>query len=556
MTETEKNEVAVEDSPNTAADAATPAAEGETEGATQALQADQGQATADETPGVDEEGLTAEAVQEEAAPEAKPAEAATETVAETTDDSAEKSGSEPQAAAEATADDSAEKSGSEPQAGVEAAAEATAETAVDDSAEKSGSKPEAAAETAAAEPAEAEKGSEDFASALAEFEQGQEGAADGPKPGTEITGKILSIGDEAAFVDVGGKAEGQIPVEELKNEAGELIYSEGDEVKAVLTAVNPDSGAYELHARVGDWAQSLADLKRALEYGLPVEGMVTGVNKGGVEVKLAGIRAFCPLSQLEMSRVEDPFPYANRRLIFRILRIEDGKKRRRPNVVLSRRAVLEEKANEKAREARERLEVGAEITGKVTSLTSYGAFVDLGGVEGLLHVSEIDHNRVGHPKEVLTEGQDVTVKITKIEKGKGRAGRERISLSRKELMEDPWEKVKTQFPEGELVKGKVVRLAPFGAFVELMPGIDGLVHISELDTERRISHPREAVKPDQEVEVTVLRIDAGKRRISLSMKPGAVPEVVVEGGSYESAPTGSFGSLGDFFKNSNLVSKS
>lgn len=391
---------------------------------------------------------------------------------------------------------------------------------------------------------------------LARFEEdgadGSAAPADGPQPGQKVTGKIVSINEATALVDFGAKAEGQIPVDELKDESGELTVAEGDEITALLTAVGAESGSFELHARVGDWAQTLDDLKRAHEMELPVEGTVTGVNKGGVEVKLAGIRAFCPLSQLELTRVEDPFPYANRRLLFRILRIEEGKKRRRPNVVLSRRALLEEKASERAKEARQTIEIGSVITGKVTSLATYGAFVDLGGLEGLLHVSEINHTRVGHPKEVLSEGDEVTVKVIKIEKGKGRAGRERLSLSRKDLMEDPWKAAVKRFPQGEVVKGTVVRLAPFGAFVELAPGVDGLVHVSELDSSRRISHPREAVKPGQEVEVTVLKVEQGKRRISLSMKPDAVADIDVQG-NWESSPTGSFGALADFFKASNLA---
>jgi len=412
-------------------------------------------------------------------------------------------------------------------------------------------------------PVAAEDGAQpeqDFGTVLAEYEehQAQESPAaapEGPQRGEKITGKIVSVGEEAVFVDFGAKAEGQIPRAELENEEGELTVAVGDEITALLTAADSAAGGYQLHARVGDWAESLDDLKLAHEFDLPVEGMVTGVNKGGVEVKLAGIRAFCPLSQLELSRVEDPFPYANRRLVFKVLRIEDGKKRRRPNVVLSRRALLEETARERAQEAREQLELGSVVTGKITSLASYGAFVDLGGVEGLLHVSEIDHTRVGHPKEVLSEGQEVTVKVIKIEKGKGRSGRERLSLSRKILIDDPWKEAAKQFPEGEVIQGTVVRLAPFGAFVELAPGIDGLVHVSELDAGKRVSHPREAVKPGQQVEVTVLKVDRDKRRISLSMKPGAIAEVEVAGGSYESSPSGTFGSLGDFFKTSKIVTR-
>ncbi|HEX2223754.1 MAG TPA: S1 RNA-binding domain-containing protein, partial [Thermoanaerobaculia bacterium] len=235
---------------------------------------------------------------------------------------------------------------------------------------------------------------------------------------------------------------------------------------------------------------------------------------------------------------------------FKISRLEE-KDKGRPNIILSRRALLQEEEQARAAVAREKLAVGAVIEGTVTSLTTYGAFVVLGGIEGLLHVSEISHTRVNDPKEVLNVGQPVEVQVTKIEKGKDGKG-ERISLSRRSLERDPWQDAVSRFPEGTKVTGKVVRLETFGAFVELAPGLDGLVHISQLGAGRRVTHPREVVKPGQEVEVTVIGIDKPKRRISLSMAADAdtaASQETVDAYVRESSSASSgFGTMADFFR--------
>jgi small subunit ribosomal protein S1 len=239
-----------------------------------------------------------------------------------------------------------------------------------------------------------------------------------------------------------------------------------------------------------------------------------------VEVTVSGLRAFCPISQLDARYVEDAAAWVGQRLSFRITRFEQGRGRG-PNIVLSRRTLLEEEARKKAAEARALLEVGKVVRGTVTSLTSYGAFVDLGGIEGLLHVSEIGHGRVEHPQDVLAVGQQLEVEVTRIEPPKGDKTQERISLSRRALLADPWEQQAGRLTPGTRHPGKVVRLETFGAFVELTPGVEGLLHVSELGGEQRLRHPREAVQPGDELEVTVTAVDLERRRISLSLAPPA-----------------------------------
>jgi small subunit ribosomal protein S1 len=267
------------------------------------------------------------------------------------------------------------------------------------------------------------------------------------------------------------------------------------------------------------------------------------------------MRAFCPLSQLDLRYVESPQQFIGQRLKFKVARIEEGGRNRRPDIVLSRRALLEEEAQAKAAELRSRLKVGAVLKGRVTSLTTYGAFIDLGGLEGLLHVSEIGYSRLADPKEALAVGQEVEVQVIKIEKGKDEKRPERISLSRRALERDPWRDAADRFAEGSILPGRVMRLESFGAFVELAPGLEGLVHVSELGAGRRLSHAREAVQIGQDVRVRVLNVDPVKRRISLSMALTDEHEPVEEQAPREAAaagqqPVGGFGSLGDFFKSS------
>ncbi len=377
---------------------------------------------------------------------------------------------------------------------------------------------------AQAEDAGAPEKSDDFGQILAEFEQEAPAKRNDPAAGQKVSSSILSIGEEWIFVDLGTKSEGRIAAAELKDAEGNLTVKEGDTLEATITGTDPESGALLLKRKAGGKGKKAAEvvpeIRQAHEAGLPVEGLVTGLNKGGAEVQLYGMRAFCPLSQLDLRYVEDPQRFVGQKLQFRVNRLEEGNRGGRgPNIVLSRRQLLEEEQQTKAAETREKLQVGAVLTGRVTSLTTYGAFIDLGGIEGMLHVSEIGHSRTAHPQDVFKIGDEVEVQVIKIEKGKDEKRPERISLSRRSLERDPWNDAASRFTEGTETTGRVMRMESFGAFIELAPGLEGLVHISEMGAGRRLNHSREAVQQGQEVQVRVLGVDTARRRISLSMAP-------------------------------------
>lgn len=378
---------------------------------------------------------------------------------------------------------------------------------------------------------------EDFAAMLAESEaQGGAKRTKRPKVGDVISGKIISIGKDTVFIDAGGKAEGTLEKGQVSDKDGKLLVKVGDTIEARV--VGDAGGVLELRVKVGRGPQASAELLQAAELGIPVEGMVTEVVKGGVSVDVAGVRGFCPASQLDARFVEDVSVFVGKKLTFKITRYEPR------NLVLSRRAIVEEENEKLAAETRKKLEVGAVLKGKVVGFKPFGAFVDLGGIEGMLHVSELGHSRVAKPEDVLSMGQEVEVAVLKIEPGeKG----QRIALSLKALATDPWLETAAAFKVGQRVKGKVTRLLAFGAFVEIAPGVEGLVHISEFGAGRRINHPKEVVSPGQEVEATVLRIDPAERKIALSMAASAdgSPEEVEAAVRQHAAPTKSFGTFGD-----------
>ncbi|MEO8275589.1 MAG: S1 RNA-binding domain-containing protein [Thermoanaerobaculia bacterium] len=389
---------------------------------------------------------------------------------------------------------------------------------------------------------------QDFASLLDAFEKKQaEGEGNPPKApqiGDRISAKIVGFGEETAFVDLGRKSEGKIPLSQLTDDEGQRTVAVGDTVEAIVAAISDDGVL--LRVRAGRGPAAPAELQQAHTYGLPVDGTVSAVVKGGVEVTVSGVRAFCPISQLDLRYVEDAASYIGQRLSFRITRYEEGKGRNL-NLVLSRRALLAEEAEAKAAIAREKLVVGKTVRGTVTSLATYGAFVDLGGVEGLLHVSELGHGRVDHPKDVLAVGQEVEVQILKISPPDEK-GREKISLSRRALVADPWQEEAAKLVAGSRRQGKVTRLELFGAFVELAPGLEGLLHISELaaSTGREVRHPREMLKIGQSIEVAIASVDRPARRISLALPAkgdDAAPEDLARAGSGGSG----FGAFGDFF---------
>lgn len=356
-----------------------------------------------------------------------------------------------------------------------------------------------------------------------------------PKIGDLVRGKVISVGKEAVFVDVGGKAEGQLERSQVSDNDGKLLVKIGDEVEARVVA--DAGGVITLRTKLGRGPSASAELVQAQDLGIPVEGLVTEVVKGGVSVEVAGVRGFCPASQVDNRFVEDLSVFVGQRLTFRVTRYEGR------NLVLSRRALLDEEKEKRAVETRKNLVPGAVIRGKVVGFKPFGAFVDLGGIEGMLHVSELGFQRVEKPEDVLALGQELDVAILKVEPGeKG----DRVSLSLKALANDPWRDTTATLGEGSRVKGTVTRLQPFGAFVEIAPGVEGLVHISELGAGRRINHPKEIVSVGQQVEASVLSIDHDKRRLSLSLgasKDGATPDEIAQAAPRAPHTLGTFGDL-------------
>ncbi|NVB78948.1 MAG: 30S ribosomal protein S1 [Kofleriaceae bacterium] len=346
---------------------------------------------------------------------------------------------------------------------------------------------------------------EDFAAMFAESERDKP-RAKRPKIGDLVKGKVISISKEAVFVDLGGKAEGQLEKDQVSDKDGKLLVKVGDTIEARV--MSDAGGVLSLRTKLGRGPEARAELQQAQELGIPVEGLVTEVVKGGLSVDVAGVRGFVPASQIDNRFVDDLSKFVGQKLTFRITRYEPR------NLVLSRRALLEEEQEKLAVETRKKLVPGVVLRGKVVGFKPFGAFVDIGGIEGMLHISELGYTRVEKPEDVLSLGQELDVAVLKIEPGeKG----ERISLSLKALASDPWRDATAKLVEGSRVKGTVTRLQPFGAFVEIAPGVEGLVHISELGAGRRINHPKEVVSVGQQVEAGVLAVDHDKRRLSLSM---------------------------------------
>jgi small subunit ribosomal protein S1 len=330
--------------------------------------------------------------------------------------------------------------------------------------------------------------------------------------GEKVTGKIFQLGADTAFVSLDGvKSEAMIELRELKDDEGILRYGVGDTLEAHV--IEAGARGILLSRALAKGSASMAMLAEARASGMPVEGMVLSVNKGGVEVAIGDVRAFCPISQLDLRFVERPDQFIGEKLKFRVTEVRDR------NVVLSRRSLLEEEQRKLAEQTRKGLAEGKVVKGKVTGVRDFGAFVDLGGVEGMIPVSELSHVRVGHPSEVVKVGDEVEVEVLRMEAAQPSSPdkakqKERITLSMRSRQEDPFKAALASIKEGDRLQGKVVRLQAFGAFVELRPGVDGLVHISAL-SDRRIAHPRDVVQVGETVWVVVEKIDAHEKRIGL-----------------------------------------
>jgi len=337
-------------------------------------------------------------------------------------------------------------------------------------------------------------------------------------PGETVSGIVVKVTKDTVFVDLGGKSEGVVEIEEFLDKEGNLTVKEGDHLDLRIASL--EDGIHLTKGVKVQGAEAVDLLREAQQNRLPVEGRVAGVNKGGFDIDLSGIRAFCPISQIDLRFCQNPQEHVGQRYSFRIMEIKD----RGRNVVVSRRVLLEEEREKQSRETLANLRVGMEVEGRITKLTDFGAFVDLGGVEGMIHVSEISHARIGRPSELLQTGQTIKTKVLKIESDK--EGRPRIALSMKALEPDAWEKG-LEFREGEIIRGKVSRVAEYGAFVEVAPGVDGLLHVSEMSYER-VTDPKTIVKEGDVVDVYVLGIDHQSRRISLSLREAAAKKWMAE----------------------------
>ena len=327
--------------------------------------------------------------------------------------------------------------------------------------------------------------------------------------GEVITAEVVRVDQHYVVVNAGLKSESVIPLEEFKDDSGETGVKAGDFVSVSIEALEDGHGETRLSREKAKRLAAWLELEQALENGEKIEGVITGKVKGGLTVMAKGIRAFLPGSLVDLRPVKDTTPYEGKQMEFKVIKLD----RKRNNVVVSRRAVLEETVGAEREQLLSTLQEGAVVKGIVKNITDYGAFVDLGGIDGLLHITDLAWRRVKHPSEVLNVGDEVTAKVLKFD-----AEKNRVSLGLKQLGEDPWIGISRRYPQGTRLFGKVTNLTDYGAFVEVESGIEGLVHVSEMDWTNKNVHPSKVVQVGDEVEVMILEIDEDRRRISLGMK--------------------------------------
>ncbi|HEY8085976.1 MAG TPA: 30S ribosomal protein S1 [Methylophilaceae bacterium] len=329
------------------------------------------------------------------------------------------------------------------------------------------------------------------------------------RSGEVITAEVISVDDDFVVVNAGLKSESVIPAEEFRNDSGEMEVSVGDFVKVAIESLEDGYGATKLSREKAKRLAAWLDLEEAMEEGRIVKGFINGRVKGGLTVMINGIRAFLPGSLVDLRPVKDTTPFENKEWDFKVIKLD----RKRNNVVMSRRAVLESSAGTDREALIGSLTEGSVVKGIVKNITDYGAFVDLGGIDGLLHITDLAWRRVKHPSEVLTVGDEIEAKILKYD-----AEKNRVSLGIKQMGDDPWVALARRYPASTRLFGKVTNLTDYGAFVEIEPGIEGLVHVSEMDWTNKNVHPAKVVQLGDEVEVMILEIDEERRRLSLGMK--------------------------------------
>ena len=341
------------------------------------------------------------------------------------------------------------------------------------------------------------------------FEQSQAANLSKLKPGAIVTGTVVDVRTDVVIINAGLKSEGIVPIEQFRNEAGEIDVAIGDTVKVALDSLENGFGETVLSRDKAKRAMVWDELEEALEKNETITGRISGKVKGGFTVDIKDVRAFLPGSLVDVRPVRDPVYLEGKELEFKLIKLD----RKRNNVVVSRRAVVESEHSEEREQLMEKLVEGAKLKGVVKNLTDYGAFVDLGGIDGLLHITDMAWKRVRHPSEVVEVGQELEVRVLKYDRE-----RNRVSLGLKQLGEDPWDNIARRYPANMRMFGKVSNVTDYGAFVEIEPGVEGLVHVSEMDWTNKNVNPSKVVQVGDEVEVMILDVDEERRRISLGMK--------------------------------------
>ena len=340
------------------------------------------------------------------------------------------------------------------------------------------------------------------------FEQSQTNLAK-LKPGSIVTGTVVDVRGDVVVINAGLKSEGIVPIEQFRNDAGEIDVGIGDEVKVALDSIENGFGETVLSREKAKRAMVWDELEQALEKNETITGRISGKVKGGFTVDIKDVRGFLPGSLVDVRPVRDSSYLEGKELEFKLIKLD----RKRNNIVVSRRAVVESEHSEEREQLMEKLVEGAVLKGVVKNLTDYGAFVDLGGIDGLLHITDMAWKRVRHPSEVVEVGQELDVRVLKYDRE-----RNRVSLGLKQLGEDPWDNIARRYPANSRVFGKVSNVTDYGAFVEIEPGVEGLVHVSEMDWTNKNVNPSKIVQVGDDVEVMVLDVDEDRRRISLGMK--------------------------------------
>lgn len=340
------------------------------------------------------------------------------------------------------------------------------------------------------------------------FEQSQQYLAK-LKPGAIVTGTVVEVRGDVVVINAGLKSEGIVPIEQFRNDAGEIDVAVGDEVKVALDSIENGFGETVLSREKAKRAMVWDELEEALEKNETITGRISGKVKGGFTVDIKDVRGFLPGSLVDVRPVRDSAYLEGKELEFKLIKLD----RKRNNIVVSRRAVVESEYSVEREQLMEKLQEGAILKGVVKNLTDYGAFVDLGGIDGLLHITDMAWKRVRHPSEVVEVGQELDVRVLKYDRE-----RNRVSLGLKQLGEDPWDNIARRYPANTRVFGKVSNVTDYGAFVEIEPGVEGLVHVSEMDWTNKNVNPSKIVQVGDEVQVMVLDVDEERRRISLGMK--------------------------------------